>query len=392
MNQDKFIPYSKQIISEEDIKEVNKVLRSPLITQGPISKEFESRLADVASAKYAISTNSATSALHISCLALGLEKGDILWTSPNTFVASANCALYCDASIDFVDIDISTGLISIHLLEEKLRKAKKEKKIPKIIVPVHFAGTSCAMKEIFRLSKEYGFSIIEDASHALGGSYNRDPVGSCKYSDITIFSFHPVKMITTGEGGMITTNDLKLAKRLEKLKSHGITKNKSEFIGSKIFSWTYEQQDLGFNYRMSDINAALGLSQLKRIRNIVKERNNLLSNYKSLLSTLPITFLEIPKDVISSVHLAVILLEPQLAIHHSVIFDLMRKSNIGVQLHYIPVHTQPYYQSIGFKEGQFPASEDYSSRAFSLPLFPGLTFSQQEYIYNQLKINFKKVM
>ena len=386
------IPYGKQSISEDDIAAVNDVLRSDFITQGPIAKEFESTLAKTVNAKHAISTNSATSALHISCLALGLQKGDILWTSTNTFVASANCALYCDADIDFVDIEIETGLISINLLEQKLIKARKENKLPKVIIPVHFAGTSCQMKEIYKLSKEYKFSIIEDASHAIGGSYNDELIGNCRYSDITVFSFHPVKIITTGEGGMITTNNSRLANKLEKLRSHGITKDRSDFVGENIFSWTYEQQDLGFNYRMCDLNAALGLSQLKRIKTIIKERNYLLSKYKLILKDLPITFLEIPNNIISSVHLAIILLDPEIAKYHSLLFDLMRSSNIGVQLHYIPVHHQPYYKSIGFYEGQFSVSEDYACRAITLPLFPGLTSSEQEYVCYELRIHLNEII
>ena len=383
--QKKFFPYGKQNITSEDIDSVNKVLMSDFITQGPIVREFESSISKEVKSKYAISVNSATSALHLACLALNLGVGDYLWTSPNTFVASANCALYCGANVDFVDIDIETGLMSIVKLRKKLEIASKEGKLPKILVPVHFSGSSCEMKEIYELSKKYNFKIIEDASHAIGASYLDDPVGNCKFSDLAIFSFHPVKIITTGEGGIITTNDPKIYERLKNLRSHGITKNKERFINKKIYTWSYEQQELGFNYRMPDINASLGLSQLKRLDKIVNERNKLYRNYQVLLDKLPLNLLKIPASTKSSVHLAVIVLDEELAKKHSFIFDKMRDNNIGVQLHYIPVHTQPYYKNLGFEPLDFPESIKYSNRAFSLPLYPGLFYDDQEYISELLK-------
>ena len=316
---------------------------------------------------------------------MGLKNGDNLWTTPNTFVASANCGLYCGANIDFVDIDIKTGLISIEHLKEKLIFADKKGELPKIIVPVHFSGTSCEMKELKRLKEKYGFSIIEDGSHSIGGSYYSYPVGSCEYSDITVFSFHPVKIITTGEGGMITTNNENLSVKLRTLRSHGITKDQNKFISKNKFSWSYEQQLLGFNYRMSDINAALGISQLERLENIVKERNKLFSNYKNLLKNLPLKLLEIPENITSSVHLSVILLNEEIKNQHEKIFNLMRSSNIGVQLHYIPVHTQPFFRELGFKENDYPVSLNYSKRAISIPLFNGLSDTDQEYVSDTLR-------
>ena len=384
-NSNNFIPYGKHNISKADIAAVISVLKSNFITQGPLIEEFENEVARKTFSKYGISTNSATSALHIACLALGLKRGDTLWTSSNSFVASSNCALYCGANVDFVDIDISTGLMSIDSLKEKLESAEKNNKLPKIVIPVHFAGSSCDMKEIYALSKKFGFLIIEDASHAIGGKYHKRPIGSCKYSDITVFSFHPVKIITTGEGGMATTNNQKIASKLKDLRSHGITKDTSRYVGGKNHPWTYEQQDLGFNYRMCDINAALGKSQLKRLDKIVDERNFLFQKYKSLLENLPLNLLDIPENVYSSLHLSVVLLDENIALHHEEIFNLMRSSKIGVQLHYIPIHTQPFYKSMGFKDSDLPNTINYSKRAISIPLFVGLTNRQQKYICTSLR-------
>ena len=385
MNNDGYIPYGRQNINDDDLKAVNNVLKNKFITQGPITEEFEKKLAAKVNSKFAVSTNSATSGLHISCLALGLKRGDILWTTPNTFVASANCGLYCGSNIDFVDINIDTGLISIEHLKEKLLLAEKTGNLPKIIVPVHFSGTSCEMEEILKLKEKYGFSIIEDASHSIGGKYHSYPVGSCKYSDITVFSFHPVKIITTGEGGMVTTNNENLFIKLKTLRSHGITKDPKKFISQNKFSWSYEQQYLGFNYRMSDINAALGMSQLKRLDDIVKERNRLFANYKNLLKNLPLRLLEIPENITSSVHLCVILLNDEIKNQHEKIFNLMRKSKIGIQLHYIPVHTQPFFKGLGFKDDDYPIALNYSKRAMSLPLYVGLSNSDQEYVSYSLR-------
>ena len=299
-NDYEYIPYSCQEIDQSDINSVIRVLKSDYLTQGPLLQQFESAIASKVQAKFSVAVNSATSALHLACMALSLKRSDWIWTSSTSFVASANCALYCGAKVDFVDINPSTGLMSTEYLENKLITAKKENKLPKILIVVHLAGTSCEMESINKLSKKYGFYIIEDASHALGGKYNGNYVGSCEYSSITVFSFHPVKIITTGEGGCLTTNDKKLAEKLFDLRSHGITKDPSRFIDKDSSPWHYEQQGLGFNYRMTDIQAALGLSQLKKLDNFVQKRNFLLNEYKKLVRDLPINFLSIPPNVYSN--------------------------------------------------------------------------------------------
>ena len=367
----KYIPYGRQNITQDDIKAVVKVLKSEFLTQGNILEDFEKGISIKVNSKYAVAVNSATSALHIACLALGLKKGDYLWTSPITFVASANCGIYCGARIDFVDIDQNSSLISIKELEKKLQKAKLENKLPKIIIPVHLGGSSCDMKAIHKLSKEYGFSIIEDASHALGGKYENQPVGNCKYSDISIFSFHPVKIITTGEGGVAVTNNKKYAQNMQDLRSHYIIKDRNRFKENIPGQWRYEMQGLGFNYRMNEIQAALGLSQLKRLEKIVYRRNIIHKKYKEFLKNLPLKLIEVPDNVYSSFHLAVITLENK-EIHQNV-FEGMRQNGIGVQLHYSPVHLQPFYKTFGFKKGDFPKAEEYASSSFSLPLYPELS-------------------
>tara|TARA_A100001011_G_C14315393_1_gene847721 strand:- start:853 stop:2049 length:1197 start_codon:yes stop_codon:yes gene_type:complete len=380
----KFIPYGRQTILEDDIEEVIKVLRSSYLTQGPVVNEFEEKLSKKLEVPYAVTLNSATSALHIACLSLGLREGDILWTSPITFVASANCARYCGASVDFVDIDPITGLMSLSALEKKLKAAKKNNSLPKIVVPVHLSGASCDMKKIFDLSKKYGFLIIEDASHAIGGKYFNKYVGSCQYSEISVFSLHPVKIITSGEGGVATTKNITLAEKIKELRSHGITKDFTKFVLPEKELWKYEQQDLGFNYRLTDIHAALGMSQLKRLDKVVEERNNLLENYKELSKGFSFQFLKIPENVYSSVHLAIIKLDKKGKKFHRQVFEGMRAAGVGVQIHYIPVHLQPYYQKQGFHFGQFPHAEAYSTNVITLPLYPGLTFRDQEYIINKL--------
>ncbi len=338
-----FIPYGKHQVSQSDIDKVVDVLKNKNLTQGNVLVEFEIGISKKLGSNYCVAVNSATSALHLACLALGLDKGDYLWTSPNSFVASANCGIYCGAEIDFVDIDENTGLISIYKLKKKLELAKKNNKLPKVIIPVHLAGAICKMDEIFDLSKKYNFSIIEDASHAIGAKYKNEYVGNCKYSDFTVFSFHPVKIITTGEGGCLTTNKQNLFQLTAKLRSHGITKNSDEFEFPSPGDWSYEQQMLGFNYRLSDINAALGLSQLQRLDDIVYERNKKLLFYKDILSNLKINFLEIPKEVYSSVHLAIIRLENKDPKFHKAVFDKLRSNGIGVQLHYLPIHLHPFF-------------------------------------------------
>lgn len=371
------IPYGRQTISEEDIAAVLDILRSPYLTQGPNIKLFEDSVSCKVGSQFGVAVNSATSALHIACLALGLRTGDYLWTSPTTFVASANCGRYCGANVDFVDINPLTGLMSIEALSNKLRVSKLKGTLPKIVIPVHLTGSSCDMKSIKDLSDQYGFSIIEDASHAVGGTYKNKPVGSCAFSDIAVFSFHPVKIITTGEGGIATTNNPVLARTMVELRSHGITKDESRFEKPSAGPWAYEQQRLGLNYRMTDLQAALGHSQLQRLDEIVFERNRQLQRYRELLADLPVRLLDVPQNVLSSVHLAVIRLQNSNPDHHRKVFESLRDSGIGVQLHYSPVHLQPYYRRLGFKEGDFPESEAYAQDAMSLPLFPGLQEKDQ---------------
>ena len=380
----RFIPYGKQTITEEDINAVTEVLRGPLITQGPTIGTFEKLISEKVTAKHAIAVNSATSALHIACLALGLGKNDILWTSPITFVASANCGLYCGATVDFVDIELETGLICTKELRKKLLKAKKNNKLPKVLIPVHLCGTSANMREIGELAQEFGFKIIEDASHAIGGKFNGERVGNNRYSDATVFSFHPVKIITTAEGGLVTTNNTKLAKKMTELRSHGITKNPDNFEGIDCGPWHYEQQGLGFNYRMTDIQAGLGISQLNRLDSIVEERNRLFKIYMSRLDSNHLDLLKIPTDVYSSLHLAVVVLKRDDREYHRKIFEGLRDAGIGVQLHYEPVHLQPYYKKMGFKHGNFPKAEAYARKAISLPLYPGLKQEEQEYVIDTL--------
>ncbi len=374
---DEYIPYGRHQILPEDIDNVIKTLKGNMITQGETVPKFEKKIAEKVSSKFAIAVNSATSALHLACLALGVEKEDMVWTSPISFVASANCALYCGARIDFIDIDPSTGLIDIDKLKIKLEIAAKNDNLPKVIVPVHLAGSSCDMKSIYELSKKYYFSVIEDASHAIGGSYNSKPVGCCEYSSITVFSFHPVKIITSGEGGIATTNSDILAEKLRILRSHGIVKDVNKYKMENQGSWYYEQQMLGYNYRLTDIHAALGLSQLNRLENIVKERNRQLNFYKIIFKDLSVNFLKIPKNVNSSVHLAVVSLSDKYLDKYNIIFEGMREKGVGVQLHYKPIYKNPYYERFNFKESDYPGSENYSKSSLSIPLYPGLSSEKQ---------------
>ena len=372
-----FIPYGRQTITEADIAAVVEVLRSPYLTQGPAVPAFEQAVAAKVDARHGVAVNSATSALHIACLALGLGPGDRLWTSPITFVASANCGRYCGADVDFVDIEPSTGLMSVPALEAKLEQAERDDTLPKVLVPVHLAGSSCDMAAIGSLADRYGFAVLEDASHAIGGRYHGEPVGNCRHSAITVFSFHPVKIITTGEGGLATTNDPLLAQRMAELRSHGIVRDVERFERPAAGPWVYEQQQLGFNYRITNIQAALGLSQSQRLDEIVADRNRLLQRYRELLANFPVKLLEVPQHVLSSVHLAVIRLQQASAEQHRQVFEGLRCAGIGVQLHYSPVHLQPYYRAMGFVEGQFPEAEAYAASAISLPLFPRLTETDQ---------------
>ena len=381
------IPYGKHNINEDDVASVRDALLSDYITQGPLVPKFEESVNEKVNSKFSVAVNSATSALHIACLALGLQKGDIVWTSPITFVASANCARYCNAEIDFVDIN-EYGLLCCEALENKLKIAKNNNVLPKIVIPVHLSGASCDMERIFKLSIKYGFHIIEDASHAIGGEYKGLKVGSCKFSDITIFSFHPVKIITTAEGGIATTNDKNLAYKMKLLSSHGITKNKNDFEFSNKGIWHYEQHFLGFNYRMNELQAALGISQIKRLEKIIEERNTLYNFYKNAFKESKISFLAIPSDVKSAVHLGIIKIKSNF---HKDLFENLRESGVGVQLHYEPVHLQPYYRNLGFKEGDFPISENYSKTSISIPLYPGLKRSDQINIIKKIEEIFKNI-
>ncbi len=379
------IPYARQSISEDDIDAVAKVLRSDFITQGPLVNQFEKAIANYCSAQYSIAVSNGTAALHLACLALDVSAGDIVWTSPNTFVASANCALYCGAKIDFVDIDHRTYNLSLDGLKVKLQNAELQGNLPKLLIIVHFAGQSTEMKEVKALSEQYGFAIIEDAAHALGGEYLGQKIGSCLYSDITIFSFHPAKMITTGEGGMVLTNKPELADKIKRLSTHGITKDPKLMADDSQGEWYYQQLELGFNYRITDIQAALGLSQLPRLDEFVKKRRQLAQFYNKQLEGLELTIPWQHPDSNSSWHLYVVRLNLEKTNKdRKIVYDSMRKADIGVHVHYIPVHTQPYYQQLGFKEGDFPESEKYYQEALTLPLYVDLTEQQISYITKNL--------
>lgn len=379
------IPYGRQNISQEDIDSVVEVLRSDFITQGPVVPEFEKVVANYCGAKYAVAVNSATSALHIACLALGVGSGDLVWTSPITFVASANCARYCGADVDFVDIDPRTCNMSVASLAEKLAQAESDGRLPKVVIPVHLAGQSCEMEAIHVLSVKYGFRIIEDASHAIGGSYKGDKVGSCRYSDITVFSFHPVKIITTGEGGMAVTNNPSLVKRMARLRSHGITRYPSEMTRHPDGSWYYQQIELGFNYRMTDIQAALGISQMQRLDDFIVQRHMVAQCYEELLKEAPVGLPLQHPDSYSALHLYIVRLNGEaLKVSRREVFERMRAEGIGVNLHYIPVYRQPYYERMGFNADQFPEAERYYAEAITLPIYPGLTFEQQGEVVRRL--------
>lgn len=381
------IPYGRHDITDEDILAVNEVLKSDYLTQGPCVPKFEVSVAEYSNVKNAVAVNSATSALHIACLALGVGKGDIVWTSPITFVASANCAIYCGAEVDFVDINPHTYNMCPNKLQIKLNEAKKIGRLPKVIIPVHMTGQSCDMEKIFALSKIYGFRIIEDASHAIGGRYKDSVIGSCIYSDITVFSFHPVKIITTGEGGMATTQDCNLAQKMRMLRSHGITNLKSEMFERPTSEiWNYQQLELGFNYRMTDIQAALGLSQLKRIDELVVIRNQLRERYDLLLGHLPVKVPLQDSMAYSSCHLYVVRVASDI---RQKLYDSFYASGIKVNLHYIPVYRQPYYEKLGFVKGYCPEAEAYFSEAISIPLYPRMTEYQQDRIVKVLADSIK---
>lgn len=373
------IPYGRQDISQDDIEAVVKVLRSDFLTQGPVVPAFEQAVADYCGAHHAVAVSSATSALHLACLALGVHKGDVVWTTPITFVASANCALYCGATVDFVDIDSCTYNLSVDRLAEKLAEAEKTDSLPKVVIPVHLCGQPCDMASIRALSERYGFKVIEDASHAIGGCYKGEPIGNCRYSDITVFSFHPVKIITTCEGGMALTNDTRLAKQLRLFRSHGITSEAADMSPREPEEiWNYQQIDLGFNYRMTDIHAALGLSQLRRIDQFVAKRRTLAKSYDVSLANLPVVTPWQHPDSDSSYHLYPIRLKlGEIGKTHRRVYESMRAAGILVNLHYIPVYRQPHYELMGFKRGYCQHAERYYADALSLPMYPGLTEVQQ---------------
>ena len=380
------IYYGKQSINEADIKAVVDVLQSDFLTQGPVLERFEKKVAEYCGAKYAVAVTNATSALHIACRAAGLGEGDVLWTSPITFTASANCGRYCGADIDFVDIDTVTYNMSVDELEKKLQQAKDNGRLPKVVVPVHLAGQSCDMKRIHELSLEYGFSILEDASHAIGGDYLGTKVGSCAYSDMAVFSFHPVKIITTGEGGMVLTNNEELYKKLCLYRSHGITRDASLMTHDTDGPWYYQQIDLGYNYRMTELQAALGVSQMDRLDEFVNRRRYLVKRYNQLLQDLPVVTPQVLEGANPSWHLYMVRVDFNKAKLDKVqFFAEMKKRGIVLNLHYIPVHTQPYYQKLGFKQGDFPKSEKYYEEIFTLPLYSDFTEEQQDDVVTALQ-------
>lgn len=381
------IPYARQEIDDYDIASVIETLKSDFLTQGPQPVLFEKNISEYCGANFGVSFNSATSALHAACLALSIGENDYVWTSPNTFVASSNCALYCGAKVDFVDIDQATYNISIEKLEEKLSSAKKENKLPKVVIAVHFAGQSCDMEAIFLLSQKYGFKLIEDASHAIGGKYKEKRIGNCSFSDITIFSFHPVKIITTGEGGMAVTNQKFLADHMIKIRSHGIAYEINNNVDqSKDEIWNYHQISLGFNYRMTDIQAALGVSQFRKIDEFLLKRHSIAKKYDNELKGLPVTIPFQDLDCYSSFHLYVVRLKlNEIKKSQKEIYNSLKHMGINVNLHYIPVYLHPYYQSLGFKRGLCPESELYFKEAISLPMFSGLSTKKQDYVIESIK-------
>ena len=381
------IPYGRQDITQADIDAVVDVLRSDYVTQGPVTPRFEKEVSARCNAVFGVATNSATSALLLACRALGLGVGDTLWTSPNTFVASANCALHCGAGISFVDIDPRTYNMSVDALERKLAWADTQGRLPKIVVPVHFAGQSCDMAGIRRLADRYGFRVLEDASHAIGGRYKGEPIGDCRYSDIAVFSFHPVKIITTGEGGLAVTNDGELATRMARLRNHGITRDADLMRGEPDGPWYYQQVELGWNFKMSDIQAALGLSQISRLESYVRQRHAVADTYNEALRDLPLVLPYQDADSYSAFHLYPVQID-QAAISTSrgMVFSRLRAAGIGVNVHYIPVHTQPYYRALGFKTGDYPAAESYYANTLSLPMYPTMTPEEQQSVVSALQV------
>lgn len=378
------IPYGRQEITQEDIDAVVDVMKSNFLTQGPEVERFERAFAGTVNAQHAVASNSATSSLHLAYLAIGVGPGDIVWTPPITFVATANAARMCGADVDFVDVDPDTQCMDVDALHQKLQSAKAANALPKLVVPVHFTGRSCDMASIAKLAKEYGFRVVEDAAHAVGASCQSQPVGACEFSDIAVFSFHPVKIITTAEGGMATTNDLALASRMATLRTHGVTRDPGEIKSPSHGGWYYEQHELGFNYRMTDMQAALGCSQLKRLSGYIKRRREIALRYDKMLAELPIKRPPIDSNDLSAWHLYIIRLSDS-APSRAHVFAELRKRGIGVQIHYIPVHIQPYYTDMGFAVGDMPVSEDYYERAISLPMFPTMTDVDQDIVVQTLR-------
>ena len=381
-----YIPYAKQSISESDIKAVEKVLKSEFLTQGPVVAQFEKKISEIVSSKYAITVNSATSALHISCKALGLSNKDWLWTSPNSFVASANCGIYCGANIDFVDIDENTYNLSLKKLKDKLINAKNNNKLPKIIIPVHYAGQSCEMKEIKALSEEFNFRIIEDGSHAIGGKYLEENIGCCRFSDITVFSFHPVKIITTGEGGVAVTNDPYLSDKMKSLRSHGITRNIEDLRSNPQNEiWNYDQNSIGFNYRIPDINCALGLSQLEKLEMFIKRRAEIATIYNNAFKkTSLITPWQHPNTA-SSFHLYPVRIKSEKCkINRNTLYQKLKELNIGVNIHYIPIYRHSYYKKLGFKKDYCIEAERFFREVITLPIFPNLCESDQNFVIESI--------
>ena len=376
------IPYGRQNITIADVDAVVEVLRSNFLTQGPVVPRFEACVAGRVGAAHAVAVNSATSALHIACLALDLGPGDLLWTSPITFVASANAGVYCGADIDFVDIDPTTLNLCPRALERKLAEAKAAGRLPKVIVAVHMAGLSCEMDAIAQLAQAYGIRLIEDASHAIGGRFRNAPVGSCRYSDITVFSFHPVKIVTTAEGGLATTNDPALARSMELFRSHGVTRDPAEMTGPSDGPWYYQQILLGYNYRMTEMQAALGISQMERLDSFITRRHALARRYDTLLASLPVRVQAQAPHQYSGLHLYIIQLDD--AARRAAVFTTLRAAGIGANVHYIPVHTQPWYRAHGHADSIFANAEDYYARAISLPMYPDLTEAEQDYVVSQL--------
>ncbi|WP_306142680.1 UDP-4-amino-4,6-dideoxy-N-acetyl-beta-L-altrosamine transaminase [Roseibium sp. MMSF_3412] len=379
------LPYGRQSVDDDDIAAVVSVLKSDFLTQGPVVPAFENAVAKKVEAGFGVAANSATSALHVAVQSLGVGPGDRVWTSPITFVASANCARYCGADVDFVDIDPNTFNMSADALEHKLKDAERNSTLPKVIVPVHMCGQSPDMQRIAGLAKTYGIRIVEDASHAIGARYLNEPVGRCRFSDITVFSFHPVKIITSGEGGLAVTNDPSLAEKMSRLRSHGITRDAEKMTRPADGPWYYQQLELGFNYRMTELQAALGISQLEKLDHFVARRHELARRYDERLEALPLVRPHQNEDSFSAFHLYIVRLKTDDADLHRTVFEKLREQGIGVNLHYIPVHLQPYYEALGFRHGDYPEAERYYRQAITLPLFPGMSEQDQDDVIRVLK-------